>query len=61
MTREQETLLEKLLQLAGEPGVVETVIKELNHDLGRPPTVREIVRAILEHQQSRPGEALEKR
>lgn len=51
MTREQETLLEQFIKLAGEPGLVESVIKDLNRELGEPPTIRQVVRRILERQE----------
>lgn len=54
MTREQEALLEKLIQLAGDASIVERALIDLNRELEHPPTVREVIRRILELRHSAP-------
>jgi hypothetical protein len=47
MTRKHEALLEQLIGLAGDPAVVASALQDLNEELGRAPTLPEIVRRIL--------------
>ncbi|MEP7347672.1 MAG: hypothetical protein ABI877_20550 [Gemmatimonadaceae bacterium] len=48
MTRKQESLLEQLIKLAGDATLVQQALQELNSEREDPPTVREVVRRILE-------------
>ena len=48
MTRKREALLDQLIALAGDPQIVEEALRTLNENASRPPTMREIVRRILE-------------
>lgn len=52
MTREQESLLDKLLELAGDATLLASVLRELNQKGTEPPTLREVIRSILERQQA---------
>lgn len=48
MTRQQEELLNRLIELAGDPAVVEEALRTAAAGSNDPPTIREVVRAILE-------------
>lgn len=56
MTREQESLLDKLLELAGDATLLASVLRELNQKSSEPPTLREVIRRILERQQEAKSE-----
>lgn len=47
MTREREALLDQLVAIAGDPLLVEEVLRTLNAESAKPPTMRELVRRIL--------------
>lgn len=44
----REDLLEQLVQLAGDPFIVEQALRELNAELSEPPTVEQLVERILQ-------------
>lgn len=46
MTRKQERLLHELVTFAGGPLVVQEALAQLNDELGRPPTLEQLVRRI---------------
>ena len=48
MTRAHEALLERLIQLAGDPLIVQSALRQLNAELEGPPTVEALIRRILE-------------
>lgn len=47
LTRKREKLLDQLVDLAGDPLVVQRALRELNSELNSPPSVEQIVRRIL--------------
>jgi hypothetical protein len=53
MTKKSEALLDQLLAVAGDPAIVEEALKGLNQEAPDPPTLREIIRRILEIKQRR--------
>ncbi len=48
MTRKNEAVLQQLIQLAGDSRVVEEALRSLNEESTKAPTMREVVRRILE-------------
>ena len=48
LTRKREALLEQLIELAGNPLIVQQALRELNSELSEPPTVEQIVRRIFQ-------------
>jgi hypothetical protein len=48
LTRKREALLEQLIELAGDPLIVQRALRELNSELPAPPTVEQLVRRIFE-------------
>lgn len=53
MTKKSEALLDQLVAVAGDPEIVEEALKALNQETAEPPTLREIIRRILEIKQRR--------
>ena len=47
LTCKQETLLDQLIELAGNPLIVQQALRELNGELSEPPTVEQLVRRIF--------------
>ena len=47
MTSEQEELLSKLVQFAGDPVIVQEALRELNSAAEDPPTVEKILQKIV--------------
>lgn len=48
LTKKRERLLDQLVELAGDPLIVQEALRELNSELATPPNVEQIVRRILE-------------
>lgn len=48
MTKKREELLDQLLAVAGDPALVEEALRSLNERGSKPPTMRDIIRRILE-------------
>jgi hypothetical protein len=48
MTKKREALLDQLIAVAGDPILVEQALRSLNEESATPPTMREIIRRILE-------------
>lgn len=55
MLRKQEALLDKLVALAGSAVRVEEVILALHRELGDSPTLRQVIRRILERRHAKGG------
>lgn len=53
MTKKREALLAQLIGVAGDATLVEEVLRTLNEESSKPPTMRELVRRILELRASR--------
>jgi hypothetical protein len=47
MTKQNEELLQKLVDLAGSASVVETALRELANEQSDAPTIRQLVERIL--------------
>jgi hypothetical protein len=48
MTRRHEDLLDQLVELAGDPLIVQRALRDLNAELEEPPKLEQLVRRILE-------------
>ena len=48
LTRKREALLDQLIELAGDPLIVQRALRELNSELSEPPTIEQLVRRIFE-------------
>jgi hypothetical protein len=57
LTKKRERLLDQLVELAGDPLIVQEALRELNSEHATPPNVEQIVRRILELKE-REGQAL---
>lgn len=48
LTRKREELLDRLIEMAGDPLIVQMALRELNSELKSPPSVEQVIRRILE-------------